>query len=75
MTIKITPNGITCIIPDEGMAVTDGQTIAEDVVYLGKNDAPERWRDCEKPDEPQPQDTEATLEDALEKLRELGADV
>lgn len=44
MTVK-NENGITAISPANGMRLTDGETVAEGTVYLGRNDAPENWRE------------------------------
>lgn len=45
MTTRTTENGITVLSPAKGMRLTDGETVAEGEVYLGKNDAPENWRE------------------------------
>lgn len=45
MTTRITENGITVLIPSDGMRLTDGETVAEGDVYLGSNAAPGTWRE------------------------------
>lgn len=45
MTTRITENGITVISPNEGMRLTDGNTVAEGEVYLGANASPDAWRE------------------------------
>lgn len=45
MTIRITDNGITVLTPDDGMRLTDGETVADGEVYLGANAAPDAWRE------------------------------
>ena len=45
MTTRITDNGITVLIPADGMRLTNGETVAEREVYLGANVVPESWRE------------------------------
>ena len=45
MTTRITDNGITVLIPADGMYPTNGETVAEGEVYLGVNSAPAAWRE------------------------------
>nr|DAW56127.1 MAG TPA: hypothetical protein [Caudoviricetes sp.] len=45
MTTRLTENGITVLSPSEGMRLTDGETVAENEVYLGSNAAPGNWRE------------------------------
>lgn len=45
MTTRTTDNGITVLIPAEGMRLTDGETVAEGEVYLAANAAPDAWRE------------------------------
>lgn len=33
------------LTPSEGMYLTNGETIAEGAVYLGKNDSADNWRE------------------------------
>ena len=59
MKLTTTENGIKKLIPENGMFLTDGETIAEGEVWLGKLDSESNWR-------------EITLEEkaAVEKQRE-----
>lgn len=34
MTTRITDNGITVLVPSEGMRLTNGETVADGEVYL-----------------------------------------
>lgn len=45
MTTRTTDNGITVLSPDDGMRLTDGETVAEGEVYLAANAAPDAWRE------------------------------
>ena len=45
MTTRITDNGITVLTPDDGMRLTDGETVAEGEVYLAVNASPDAWRE------------------------------
>ena len=45
MEIHTTDNGITVLTPADGMRLTDGNTVAEGVVYLGANASPDTWRE------------------------------
>ena len=45
MKITTTENGIKKLVPEDGMFLTDGETIAEGEVWLGKLDSPENWRE------------------------------
>ena len=45
MTTRITDNGITVLTPDDGMRLTDGETVADGEVYLGANAAPDAWHE------------------------------
>ena len=45
MTTRITENGITVLVPDGGMRLTNGETVADGEVYLGGNSSPEDWRE------------------------------
>lgn len=59
MTIT-SESGITVLKPSEGMRLTDGETVAEGEVYVGKNDAPENWREV----------TEAEAEEVRKRVEE-----
>ena len=66
MTIE-TRDRVTVLIPDEGKALTDGETVSR-TVYLGKYDSPDNWHDCEpdydpKPPEPSEEEQQAELEE------------
>ncbi len=45
MTKATTPNGIPTLAPAEGHRLTNGDVIADGVVYLGKLDSPDNWRE------------------------------
>lgn len=45
MTTRITENGITVLVPDEGMRLTNGEIIAEGEVYLSGISSPNNWRE------------------------------
>ena len=45
MTTRTTENGITVLVPADGMRLYDGETVAEGEVYLGANASPETWRE------------------------------
>ena len=45
MKLITTENGIKKLVPEDGMFLTDGETIAEGEVWLGKLDSPENWRE------------------------------
>lgn len=45
MTTRITDNGITVLTPDEGMRLTDSETVAEGEVYLAVNASPDTWHE------------------------------
>jgi len=45
MTTSTTPNGIQTLVPAEGCRLTNGDSVAEGVVYLGKLDERGNWRE------------------------------
>ena len=45
MKLITTENGIKKLVPENGLFLTDGETIAEGEVWLGKLDSPENWRE------------------------------
>ena len=45
MKLITTENGIKKLIPENGMFLTNGETIAEGEVWLGKLDSPDNWRE------------------------------
>lgn len=68
MIIGVTPNGITTLTPEDGMAITNGETITDSMVFLGANSSPDEWHDCPLP---VPED-EANEGDYLNALNLLG---
>lgn len=56
------------LIADEGMAITNGDTVT-DCVYLLADDV-QNWRDCEMP--PAEESEEATEADYQNSLRDMG---
>ena len=64
MKLITTENGIKKLIPENGMFLTDGETIAEGEVWLGKLDSPDNWREI-TPEEKA--ELEKQLEDNLNK--------
>ena len=45
MKLIITENGIKKLVPENGMFLTDGETIAEGEVWLGKLDSESNWHE------------------------------
>lgn len=45
MKLITTENSMKKIIPEDGMFLTNDETIAENEVWLGKLDSPENWRE------------------------------
>lgn len=45
MKISKSKNGTTVLTPEKDMYLTDGETVAEYKVWLGRLDSPERWRE------------------------------
>ena len=45
MKLTTTENGIKKLIPENGMFLTDGETIAEGEVWLGKLDSESNWHE------------------------------
>ena len=45
MNLITTENGIKKLVPENGMFLTDGETIAEGEVWLGKLDSESNWRE------------------------------
>ena len=66
MKLVTTENGIKKLIPENGMFLTDGETIAEGEVWLGKLDSPENWHEI-TPEEKAA--IEKQREEELEQLR------
>ena len=66
--IITTEKGIKKLIPENGMFLTDGETIAEGEVWLGKLDSPENWHEI-TPEEKAA--IEKQREEELEQLRKI----
>ena len=45
MKLITTEKGIKKLIPENGMFLTNDETIADNEVWLGKLDSPENWRE------------------------------
>ena len=45
MKLTTTENGIKKLVPENGMFLTDGETIAEGEVWLGKLDSESNWHE------------------------------
>ena len=45
MKLTTTEKGIKKLVPETGMFLTNGETIAEGEVWLGKLDSPNNWRE------------------------------
>ena len=67
MKLIITEKGIKKLVPENGMFLTNNETIAEGEVWLGKLDSPENWREI-TPEEKAA--IEKQREEELEQLRE-----
>ena len=66
MKLITTENRIKKLIPENGMFLTNGETIADNEVWLGKLDSPENWREI-TPEEKAA--IEKQREEELEQLR------
>ena len=66
MKLTTTENGIKKLVPEDGMFLTDGETIAEGEVWLGKLDSESNWHEV-TPEEKAA--IEKQQEEELEKLR------
>lgn len=67
MKLVTTEKGIKKLVPETGMFLTDGETIADNEVWLGKLDSPDNWREI-TPEEKAA--IEKQREEELEQLRE-----
>lgn len=67
MKLITTENRIKKLIPENGMFLTNGETIADNEVWLGKLDSPDNWREI-TPEEKAA--IEKKREEELEQLRE-----
>lgn len=63
MKISKSKNGTTVLTPEKDMYLTDGETVAEYKVWLGRLDSPERWREITAEEKAE---LEAEAEKALE---------
>ena len=67
MKLVTTESSIKKLIPENGMFLTNGETIAEGEVWLGKLDSPDNWHEIT----PEEKDAiEKQREEELEQLRE-----
>ena len=67
MKIETLPNGIVTLTPEDGMALTNGETYSSGTVFLGKNASPSDWAEVDPPDM-----QEATAEDYESALGRFG---
>ena len=67
MKLITTENRIKKLIPENGMFLTNGETIADNEVWLGKLDSPDNWHEI-TPEEKAA--IEKQREEELEQLRE-----
>ena len=66
MTLITTEKGIKKLVPENGMFLTNNETIADNEVWLGKLDSPDNWHEI-TPEEKVA--IEKQQEEELEKLR------
>ena len=67
MKLITTENGMKKLVPENGMFLTNGETIADNEVWLGKLDSESNWHEIT----PEEKDAiEKQLEEELEQLRE-----
>ena len=66
MKLITTENGMKKLVPENGMFLTNNETIAEGEVWLGKLDSPDNWREI-TPEEKAA--IEKQREEELEQLR------
>lgn len=64
MKLITTESKMKKLVPEDGMFLTDGETIAEGEVWLGKLDSPDNWREI-TPEEKS--ELEKQLEDNFNK--------
>ena len=78
MKLTTTENGIKKLVPEDGMFLTDGETIAEGEVWLGKLDSESNWHEITPEQkaaiEKQIEDNlnKQLNEETLKKLEQLG---
>ena len=68
MKLITTEKGIKKLIPENGMFLTNSETIADNEVWLGKLDSPENWREIT------PEEKVAIEKQREEELEQLRAD-
>ena len=66
MKLTTTENGMKKLVPENGMFLTNGETIADNEVWLGKLDSESNWREI-TPEEKAA--IEKQQEEELEQLR------
>ena len=66
MKLIITEKGIKKLVPENGMFLTNNETIADNEVWLGKLDSPDNWHEI-TPEEKAA--IEKQREEELEQLR------
>lgn len=76
---KIIDNGITVLLADEGMMLTDNSSFGT-IVRLGKEDDGSKWyeitaEEAEKRMNDEPTEDDATEDDYQAALREMGVNV
>ena len=68
MKLITTENGIRKLVPEDGMFLTDGETIAEGEVWLGKLDSESNWHEITSEEKAElEKQLEEELEDNLNK--------
>lgn len=77
MTINTTNEGVRYIVPSENKYLTDGNGAYSDIVYLAANASVDDWYEVDEipEDEPIEEDDEATEEDYIAALHELGVNL
>ena len=68
MKLITTEKGLKKLIPEDGMFLTDGETIAEGEVWLGKLDSESNWHEIT------PEEKAAIEKQREEELEQLRAD-
>ena len=66
MKLITTEKGIKKLVPENGMFLTNNETIADNEVWLGKLDSPENWREITSEEKAA---IEKQREEELEQLR------
>ena len=68
MKLTTTEKGIKKLVPENGMFLTNGETIADNEVWLGKLDSPDNWHEITPEDKAA---IEKQQEEELEQLRKI----